>query len=490
MVAKTTLCCDGEIYSSIADLAHAYKLHPSTVGRRLRDGWTPEEAVGVHERKRLGRPNRVVFDGKEYRDLVELSQAFSLDPRNVRARLSYGYSLEDAIRGNFRQRISGVAKAVTFRGHQFSSYQELGKAYGQKASNVLRRLGRGWTLDQALLLSPSPPRFRNFEGHARDTKWKEARTSDKGEVEPIPDQGGFKLYLITNLVNRKKYVGITIGDLSQRLKQHFSAARRGRKAPLPNAIRAYGEDKFAIELLRDDARTFDELQSQEIDEIARRDTIRQGYNVATGGSLGTAKAIKVAGRMFPSRSQAAEHYGIDQFTFTQRISKLGWTPEEAAGLIAKDWRGKSKEVVVAGETFESIRSAANRYQVSFKKVYDRYSEKGWTLEQALGLVNPPESTRYAGQKVRLWGVDYDSIAKAARAAGVSPSTFALRLSRGLSPEQAADKKSISVFGVRYHSVRAVAIAFGLDDHSLRRKIRLGTKLEDAVVELQRQQGDH
>lgn len=488
MVAKTTLCCDGEIYASIADLAHAYKLHPSTVGRRLRGGWTPEEAVGTQARKKLGRPNIVMFNGKEYRDLVELSKAFGLDPRNVRARLNHGYSLEDAIRGNFRQRISGVAKAVTFRGQQFSSYQELGKAYGQKAANVLRRLGRGWTLDQALLLSPSPPRFRNFDGHARETKWKEARTSHEGKVEPIPDQGGYKLYLITNLVNGKKYVGITIGDLSQRLKQHFSAARRGRKAPLPNAIRSYGEGKFAIELLRDDARTFDELQSQEIDEIARRDTIRNGYNVATGGSIGTSKPTKVAGRLFASRGQAAEYYGVDQFTFTQRISKLRWTPEEAAGLVAKDWRGKSQEVVVVGETFESIRSAANRYQVSFKKVYDRYSEKGWTLEQALGVVDPPESKRYAGQKVRLWGVNYDSIAKAARAAGVLPSTFALRLSRGLSPEQAAEKKSISVFGIRYRSIRAVALAFGLDDHSLRRKINQGATPEDAVVELRKQRG--
>jgi len=485
MVAKTTLYCGGKSYSSIAELAQAFNLHPSSVGRRLRDGWTPEQAVGIQARRRLGHPNRVLFQGTEYRDLVELANAYGVDPRNLRSRLSAGYSLKDAIESNFRPRVSGVAKAVTFQGKYFDSYRALGKAYGQKAGNVLRRLARGWTLEQALLIEPSPPRFRNFEGHARQTRWKEARLSSAGKSEPIPDQGGFKLYLISNKVNNKQYVGITIGNLEQRLKQHFSAARRGRKAPLPNAIRTHGEQNFVIKLLRDDATTFEELQSQEIDEIGRRGTLKNGYNVAIGGSIGTSKPVEVAGRKFSSRSQAAEHYGIDQFIFSQRINKLGWTPDEAAGLVRKDWRGKAQEVVVCGKSFESIRAAADHFGIDFKKVYGRYSEKGWTLEQALGLDSPPDSARYAGKTLVLRGVVYDSIAKAAKAAGVTPATFALRLSRGLSPEQAAEGKSISIFGVTYPSIRSAAITLGLNEHSLRRRIRLGQSPEDAVVALQK-----
>ena len=439
MVAKTTLYCDGKSYSSIAELAQAFKLHPSSVGRRLRDGWTPEQAVGIQDRRRLGHPNWVTFQGKKYRDLVELAKTYGIDPRNLRFRLSAGYSLKDAIEGNFRQRVSAVAKAITFEGKRFDSYQALGNAYGQKASNVLRRLQRGWSLEQALLLEPSPPRFRNFEGHARQTKWKEARLSSEGKSEPVPDQEGFKLYLITNKANGKEYVGVTIGNLDQRLKQHFSAARRGRKAPLPNAIRSHGEQSFDIKLLRNDASTFDELQSQEIDEIARRGTLKNGYNVAIGGSIGTSKPVQVAGRKFASRSQAAEYYGVDQFIFTQRISKLGWTPEEAAGLVRKDWRGKAKEVVVGRKSFESIRSAADYYGIDFKKVYDRYSEKGWTLEQALGLESPPESVRFSGLQVTVFGVTYPSLQKAADALGINKEGFRKRLASGATPEQAFER---------------------------------------------------
>lgn len=439
MVAKTTLYCGGKSYSSIAELAQAFNLHPSSVGRRLRDGWTPEQAVGIQARKRLGHPNRVSFQGVHYRDLVQLANAYGVDPRNLRFRLSAGYSLKDAIEGNLRPRVSGVAKAVTFNGKHFDSYKALGKAYGQKASNVLRRLERGWTLEQALVLEPSPPRFRNFEGHARQTKWKEARHSSEGKSEPIPDQGGFKLYLITDKTNDKEYVGITIGNLDQRLKQHFSAARRGRKAPLPNAIRTHGEQNFVIKLLRDDASTFDELQSQEIEEIAGRGTLKNGYNVAIGGSIGTSKPVEVAGKKFASRSQAAEYYGIDQFIFTQRIRKLGWTPEEAAGLVKRDWRGKAKEVVVGGKSFESIRSAAEHYAMDFKKVYDRYSEKGWTLEQALGVESPSETVRFSGLEVTVFGITYPSLQKAADALGISKEGFRKRLASGASPEQAFER---------------------------------------------------
>jgi len=78
-----------------------------------------------------------------------------------------------------------------------------------------------------------------------------------------------------------------------------------------------------------------------------------------------------------------------------------------AGLVENDWRGKAQEVLVAGARFENIRSAANHYGVNFKKVYDQDCQKGWRLEQALSLVSPPETTRYAGKKLRLWGgLDY------------------------------------------------------------------------------------
>ena len=189
-------------------------------------------------------------------------------------------------------------------------------------------------MEQALQIEPAPPRFRDFEGHARDHKWKEVRVAE-GKFEPVPDLQGYKLYLVTNAVNQKVYVGLTIGPLENRLKQHIAAARRGRKSAFSNAIRKYGEQAFNIELLSTNAHTYNELQELEVLEIAKRDSIRNGYNTALGGSIGTSKAITIAGKTYQSYAGAAEAHGVDPVVFGLRVSRLKWTPEEAAGIAAK-----------------------------------------------------------------------------------------------------------------------------------------------------------
>jgi hypothetical protein len=302
------------------------------------------------------------------------------------------------------------------------------------------RIKRGWTSEQALEVVDAPPRFRNFEGHARDTKWKNERTTATG-VEPIPDAEGYKLYLIRNTKSPKLYVGITIGTLDKRLKQHFSSAKRGRKGALQNAINHYGEDCFSIELISNSASSFEELQDLEILEIAKRDCIRNGYNSAHGGSLGTSKKITVQGISFPSYAQAAEHYGFDATVFSQRIARLKWTPEQAAGLEDKHWNGKSKTLFVNGEKFSSIRQAALEFNIDIALVYSRI-EKGWTPEQALDVHTPPESTKYTGKEITVLGKTYKSIAAAAAVLGISAEPFRLRMKKGMTPEQALSKARV------------------------------------------------
>jgi hypothetical protein len=436
MSTPKSILCQGISYGSVLEIAERFGIHPSTVARRLRDGWSPEAAVGVHAKpKRQGHGTAVTYKGKHYPHLKALADELHIDADTFRARLARGYSLEDAATGRMKPRVSAVAEAVDFEGKKYPSKDSLAKAHGTTWSVVGRRLGRGWTMRQALDLDPEPPRFRNHEGHARDTKWKQTRqTLDK--LEPIPDAEGYKIYLITNSVNGKQYVGLTIGTLADRLKQHFSAARKGRKAPLPNAIRKYGEGSFSIQLIRADAQSYDELQDQEINEIAARDTISSGYNSAVGGAVGITKPISVQGKRFGSRAQAAEHYGIDVGVFNLRINRLKWTPDEAAGLTEKTWKGKEVAVELAGVKYPSIRQAAIALGKDFRKVYDRFSEKGWTLEQALDLAPPPATVKAIGLQLTAFGVTYKSISKAAEAHGINPESLRRRMANGESAETA------------------------------------------------------
>jgi hypothetical protein len=431
----TKLVVKGKTYESLLDAAAHFKVNPTTLARRLRYGWTNEQAVGLEDKpQRVGSAKKVVYKEITYLNLKHLAEAFGKNAEMLRRKLRDGQTLDEALSERLEKRISANAKSVEFSGKSYPSIQSLVDAHHVKATVFNRRIKRGWTMEQALEIEDAPPRFRNFEGHARDTKWKNERSTATG-VEPVPDAEGYKLYLIRNKQSPKQYVGITIGSLEARLKQHFSAARRGRKGALQNAINFYGEDSFTIELISNNARSFEELQDLEINEIAKRDSIKNGYNTAYGGSLGTSKQITVDGRTYPSFAQAAEHYGIDAAVFSLRITRLKWTPEEAAGLVERNWLGKSKSIKVEGIDFKSIRQAAIHFGKNVSLAYARV-EMGWTPMQALDLESPPNTVKFTGKEIHAFGKTYKSIAAAAKDLGISSEPFRLRMLKGMSAEEA------------------------------------------------------
>ena len=89
-----------------------------------------------------------------------------------------------------------------------------------------------------------------------------------------------EIYIITNKINGKQYVGQTIKTHDLRFRQHI----RKRKSYIGNAINKYGEDNFKVELiLRCDNKMLDEY---EIKFISAYNTIKpNGYNLTEGGSV-------------------------------------------------------------------------------------------------------------------------------------------------------------------------------------------------------------
>lgn len=436
---SSPVTCNGVKYPSLASLAANFSLRVARLASRLTLGWTPEQAVGLEPRKRpLNKRHQVLHMGVAYDSLVAASLDLGLKPATVSARVRNGYSITAALAGNLTPHIGNRAKPIEFRGQMYATHEELCIKHGQRWSNVQRRIKRGWSIEQALLIEPAPPRFRNHEGHSRDHKWKEVQTTN-GQLEPVPDVGGFKLYVVTNKVNGKEYVGITVNNLDQRLKQHFAAAKRGRKSAFSNAMRKYGLSAFAIELIRADAQTYVALQDQEVKEIVRRDCIRNGYNTAKGGSIGTAKSITVAGQDFSSYAAAANLYGVDPAVFSMRLNRLKWTPEQAAGIEDKNWSGKKIPITIRGQHYPSLTAAAKATEVNYKLLHSRHFKLGWTIEQSAGLTQAPASSKFSGRALNLFGTDYTSIAQAARALGLSAEGFRKLIREGMSPEEAYER---------------------------------------------------
>lgn len=65
-------------------------------------------------------------------------------------------------------------------------------------------------------------------------------------------------------------------------------------------MRYWGSENFEIALVRNDAEDIEELQNQEVDEIAARGALEYGYNIAAGGAIGTSRPVTVNKQSYPS----------------------------------------------------------------------------------------------------------------------------------------------------------------------------------------------
>jgi|694.fasta_scaffold118007_4 group I intron endonuclease len=90
-----------------------------------------------------------------------------------------------------------------------------------------------------------------------------------------------RIYIITNLINEKRYVGMTSKTLEVRFSGHKADARRNKPWILHKAIRKYGEENFKIELL-------EETNANDLNELGLVETfwiekLKPEYNMSLGG---------------------------------------------------------------------------------------------------------------------------------------------------------------------------------------------------------------
>lgn len=91
------------------------------------------------------------------------------------------------------------------------------------------------------------------------------------------------IYLITNKINEKKYVGKTTQSIEERWYEHIHDAKRPRYEirPLYRAINKYGIDNFNISKLEKCSNSI--LEEREQYWIKKLDTYHNGYNATMGG---------------------------------------------------------------------------------------------------------------------------------------------------------------------------------------------------------------
>lgn len=199
------------------------------------------------------------------------------------------------------------------------------------------------------------------------------------------------IYLVTNNVNGKRYIGQTIRPLLERWKDHCRAKDNNY---FHNAIRKYGKENFTLEII-DVANSANELDEKEIFWINKMNTLfPYGYNLKQGGNVSMRgrkgidnPKIKLIYQFRLDGSMVNGYYGVSDAERKTKISgssiyrnlkdgtplagdcvwiyadDFNCDPQIVARrvdrYVGKNWR--SVICVETGERFRSMTDAARKY---------------------------------------------------------------------------------------------------------------------------------
>lgn len=304
------------------------------------------------------------------------------------------------------------SKVTLLDGTEFDSQIAACRHFGVNEATFFNRKRAGLTVEQCLGIETFRPCRRTW-----------ANGGLKNENNDLIDSPMLNLYKITNTINGKIYIGITIGTIEDRLKHHLIHARNlQNKTRLCRAIRKYGERYFFIELLRNDAIGSKQLQDQEIETIRTSNSKNPsiGYNMNDGGSTGKTVSVTIDDVTYSSNTSAAAAFGIRPDTLKNRL-RYGWTMKQALGID----KSKIYPYEFEGHCFRNLNEACKHYGINSKTLHYRRS-LGMTIEEAFAIV-PSDKMIKKRKPVSAFGKSYPSLRSCAIANGITNARLVSRL---------------------------------------------------------------
>ena len=186
---------------------------------------------------------------------------------------------------------------------------------------------------------------------------------------------------------------------------------------------------------------------------------------------------------FPTIEALCKTYNILPTTLLDRVKVRGSLED-----VIRDLRHAPK-IFCCGKWYHSKDQILRENHITKNDLQTRMS-KGLTLDQAVSL--GPSKT----YEVTYGGVTYKSKSELCKQFGISYNMVTSLIHRGVPLEKAVDiayekkemgtdsrKEPIMCLGVQYNSIKELMNTLGINKATLRRRLKAGTKLEQAVIEI-------
>lgn len=151
------------------------------------------------------------------------------------------------------------------------------------------------------------------------------------------------IYVITNTINQKQYVGKTSYSIEKRWKEHCYDCKKNKidqHRPLYNAMQKYGIENFVISILEDHINE-DEIDDREKFWISKLDTYYHGYNATLGGDgqsrIDKYKLKELYDKGYNNK-EIASIMGHERSNISKMLKSMGlksnFSPEEKITLVS------------------------------------------------------------------------------------------------------------------------------------------------------------
>ena len=137
-------------------------------------------------------------------------------------------------------------------------------------------------------------------------------TAINGKRNLIRNGDTMYIYILTNTINEKQYIGQSIKDpriTNGRIHHHFSL-RNPTCRLIHRAIKKYGQDAFRIEIIHYSRASIEALNTIEQWYIVKQNALTpNGYNLTTGGQNGrpSEETRRKRSKTLKGRPKSAEH---------------------------------------------------------------------------------------------------------------------------------------------------------------------------------------